>query len=137
MKKVLFLGVLSVFLILAACGKEDTYSDLTLDGLKEFVSKKETGFVLFTYDTDDMETNKEQVSKALAENDKKSNYFNYREEVSNEQSSTFQHDVGTEQSRDSLGYYENGVLMAEFEMPSKWDENKIEDLNKYIVQISE
>lgn len=138
LKKGLFLGVfLTMVLLVAACGKNETYADMTLDDLKDFITEKETGFVLFTTDVEDMETNKAQVKKALDDNDQKSNYFNYDEHVSNAESQTFRVDVGTEQSRDSLGYYEDGVLLAEFEMPSKWTNEKMEDLRKYIDQISE
>jgi hypothetical protein len=139
LKKSLFLGVfLTVLLILTACGNEDKpFTHLTIDDLKSFISEKNTGFVLYTYNADDMEANKEQVRKALEKNNKESQYFNYGELVSNEQSQTFQNDVGSKQSRDSLGYYEEGVLMAEFEFPNKWDTKTIDDLNKFIVQISE
>lgn len=138
LKKGLFLGVfLTIILLLAACGKNDPYTDMSLKNLKDFITEKETGFVLFAYDEDDMEVNKEQVKKTLNKNDQESNYFNYRELVSNKQSQTFQTDVGTEQSRDSLGYYEKGVLMAEFEMPNKWNDEKMEDLKKFVDQIAE
>lgn len=136
-KRDVILGVfLTVVLFLSACSGNDSYKEMQLDELKDFVSEKQSGFVLFTYDRDDIETNREQVTKALEENDQTAQYFNYSEQVSNEQSTTFQKDVGTEQSRDSLGYYEDGVLMAEFESPNEWSEEKIEDLNKFISQIS-
>ncbi|MFI9225255.1 hypothetical protein ACIGQ5_22455 [Peribacillus frigoritolerans] len=139
MKNRICLGLfLTVFLILTACGNDDkTFSDLTTDELKNFISEKNTGFILYTYDDDNMEVNKEQVKKALDNNDQTSKYFNYRDQVTNEQSSTFHNDVGSEQLRDSLGYYENGILMAEFEFPNKWNAEQIDNLNKFIEQISE
>ncbi|MGM0924658.1 MAG: hypothetical protein ACQEWW_26320 [Bacillota bacterium] len=137
MKKLFFLGVFSVFLILAACGSEDTFSDMTTEDFKEFVSEKESGFIFIGFDKEKLEANKEQISKALDENGLESNFFNYQEHVSNEQSRTFRSDIGTEQLKDTLGYYEDGVLMAEFEMPNKWNDKKMEDLNKFVVQISE
>lgn len=131
------LGVfLTVLFILSACSGNESYEEMQLDELKDFISEKRTGFILFTFDKDDIETNREQVTKALEKNDQTAQYFNYREQVSNEQSTTFQKDIGTKQSKDSLGYYEDGVLMAEFESPNDWSEKKIEDLNKFISQIS-
>lgn len=137
LKKQLLLGFIAIFFILAACGKDSTFTDMNFDELKSFVTDKETGFIFFGYDQDDLDKNKEHVSKALEKNDSNSRFFNYRKEVSNKQSQTFKKDTGTEQSRDSLGYYEKGVLMAEFEMPNNWTDEKVKDLNKFISQISE
>jgi hypothetical protein len=52
-------------------------------------------------------------------------------------SATFRNDAGSEQSRDSLGYYEKGIFMAEFEFPNKWNAEQINNLNKFIEQIGE
>ncbi|MDM5196495.1 hypothetical protein QUF79_00065 [Fictibacillus enclensis] len=137
MKKHLLLGFIAIFLILAACGKDSTLTDINYDELKNFISDKETGFIYLGFDRDNLDRDKKQVSKALEKNDSKSRFFNYRKEVSNKQSQTFKKDMGTEQSRDSLGYYDEGVLMAEFKMPNNWTAEKMEDLNKFISQISE
>ena len=123
-------------ILLVACSGNESYEEMTLDQLKDFIAEEQSGFILFTYDRDDIKTNREQVSKALEENNQTAQYFNYSEQVTNEQSTTFQQDTGTEQSRDSLGYYEDGVLMAEFESPNEWSDKNIEDLKKFISQIS-
>lgn len=131
-----FLGVISAFLLLSACGKNETFNNMKTEDVKKFISNEETGFILFLYTPDSMESNESTVKKALDKNKIKSGLFNYREEVSNEDSKTFHSDVGTEQLRNSLGYYENGVLMAEFEMPNTWNNEQIDNLNRYITQIT-
>jgi uncharacterized protein YxeA len=130
----LFLTVLLIFT--AACGKE-TFNEISTNDLKEFISDKQTGFILYTDDQDHAEVNTKQVAKALESNGKESKHFNYAEEVTNEESATFRSDIGSQQTKDSLGYYEDGILLAEFELQDEWTPENIENLNNFIQQISE
>lgn len=118
--------------MLTACGNNSVYNDFTINDLKKFISEEKTGFILYTYDADNEKVNKEQVREALEKYNQKAKYFNYRKLVTNKQSQTFQKDVGSKQSRDSLAYYKSGVLMSEFQFPNKWTPGEIENLNKFI-----